>query len=88
MRKFTIVVLTEKKNYHKEKKICVTIEQAASTVEEAVSDQVVRERCTKQLVQTVIKRQKYLLYHRLADQFTVENATRTINQRDFKSLKF
>ncbi|KCZ71834.1 hypothetical protein ANME2D_01889 [Candidatus Methanoperedens nitroreducens] len=57
------------------------------------SDQVVREictwvaeKCTKQLVQTVIRRLKYHSSHPATDRYTAENAIRTINQRDTKVI--
>ncbi len=50
------------------------------------SDQAVREKCTKQLVQIVNRKQKYLSYHPVTGQFTAENATRSIDQPDIRSV--
>ncbi len=55
---------------------------AASAKEEADLDRAVRERCTKQLVQTVVMKLKYLSSHPATDRYTAGNATRNINQRD------
>jgi hypothetical protein len=57
-------------------------EEAASAKKEVALDRAVRERCTKQLVQTVVKKLKYLSSHPATDRYTVRNATRNINQRD------
>jgi hypothetical protein len=56
------------------------IEEVAA--EEAVSDRAVHERCIKQLVQTVVKKLKFLLYPVLIDRCTAKNATKNINPRD------
>ena len=58
--------------------------------EAAVSDQAVQERCIRQLVQTAIRKPKYLSSHPVIDRYTAENATRNINQRDinFNKLNF
>jgi hypothetical protein len=71
----------------KEKQIWATIDVAASAVEEAVSDQAVLERCTKQLAQTAVRKLKYLSSHPVIDRYTAENATRNINQRDINFNK-
>jgi len=57
-------------------------EEAASAKEEVALDQAVRERCTKQLVRTVVRKLKYLSSHPATDRYTARNATRNINQRD------
>jgi hypothetical protein len=49
--------------------------------EEAVSIGVLK-RCTKQLVQTVVKKLKFLLYPILIDRCTAKNATKNIDPRD------
>jgi len=55
-------------------------------VEAVASDQVVREKCTKQLVQIVNRKLKYLSCHPVTGQYTVENATRSIDQPDIRSV--
>ena len=47
-----------------------------------------QEKCTKQLVQIVTKKQRYLLYHQATDPFIAGNATRNTNQRDIKLFFF
>lgn len=54
--------------------------------EAVASGQAVREKCTKQLVQIVNKKLKYLSYHPVTGQFTAENATRNIDQPDIRSV--
>ena len=48
----------------------------AAVTEVETSGQVVQERCIKQHVQTVVRKQKYLLYPLKADLFTAGNASR------------
>lgn len=60
-------------------------EEAAA---EAVSDQAVREICIKQPAQTAAKRQKYLSFLPVTDLYTAGNATRNINQKDIKIIKY
>ncbi len=55
-------------------------EDAVFAKREAVSEH--QERCTKQSVQTVVRRLKYPSFHPATDLYTVRNATRNINQRD------
>ncbi|OPY15909.1 MAG: hypothetical protein A4E23_01911 [Methanomethylovorans sp. PtaU1.Bin073] len=55
-------------------------------VEAVASDQVVQEKCTKQLAQTVSRKLKYLSYHPVTGQYTAENATRSIDQLDIRSV--
>lgn len=55
-------------------------------VEAVASDQVVREKCTKQLVQTVNRKLKYLSCHPVTGQYIAENATRSIDQLDIRSV--
>jgi hypothetical protein len=43
-----------------------------------------QEKCIKQLVLIVIKKQRYLLYHLVTDLFIAGNVTQSINQRDIK----
>ncbi len=47
----------------------------------------VQERCTKQLVQIVIRKLKYPSNHPATDRYTAENATRIIDQRDIKQKR-
>jgi hypothetical protein len=54
---------------------------SAAAEEGSAADQ---EKCTKQLVQTANRKQKYLLYHLVTDLFIAENATQSTNQRDIK----
>jgi hypothetical protein len=49
-----------------------------------VSDLADQEKCTKQLVQIVNKKQRYLLYHQATDPFIAGNVTQNTNQRDIK----
>jgi hypothetical protein len=65
------------------------IEEAETAA--ADSDQPVREictwapeKCTKQLVQTANRKLKYPSSHQVTDRYIAGNATRTIDQRDFK----
>lgn len=60
-------------------------EEAVSAVAEEVSaaDQ---EKCTKQLVLIVNRKQRYLLYHQATDPFIAGNVTQSINQRDIKNI--
>jgi len=60
------------------------IEEAAPRAVEAVSDQVVREKCTKQLAQTVVRKLKCLSCPILIDLCTAKNATRNIDLKDTK----
>jgi len=55
-------------------------------VEAVASDQVVREKCTKQLVRIVSRKLKYLLCHPVIGQYTAENAIRSIDQLDIRSV--
>jgi hypothetical protein len=55
-------------------------------VEAVASDQVVQEKCTKQLVQTVSRKLKYLSCHPVTGQYTAENATRSTDQLDIRSV--
>jgi hypothetical protein len=50
------------------------------------SDQVVQEKCIKQLAQTVSRKLKYLSCHPVTGQYTAENATRSIDQLDIRSV--
>ncbi len=57
-------------------------------IEEAAAEEAaligVHERCIKQLVQTVVRRLKYLSYPILIDRCTAGNATKIIGQRDIR----
>ncbi len=59
-------------------------EEAATAKEEVALDQEVRERCIKQLVQTVVRKLKYHSSHPAIDRYTARNATRNINQRNIR----
>ncbi len=61
-------------------------EEAASVVEEAVLEG--QEKCTKQLVQTAVRRPKYPLCRQATDQYTARNAIRNINRRDIEDMNF
>ena len=43
-----------------------------------------QEKCIKQHVQIVNRKQKYLLYHLATDPFIAGNVTQSTNQRDIK----
>jgi hypothetical protein len=58
------------------------VEVAVEAAVEADSDQVVHERCIKQLAQTAVRKLKCLLYPILIDRCIAEIATKIINQRD------
>ena len=58
-------------------------EEAASVAAEA-SDPADQEKCIKQHVLTASRRLKYPLYHQVTDPYIVENAIRSISQRDIK----
>jgi hypothetical protein len=63
------------------------IEEAASVEEEAaVLDPAVQERCTRQPVQTAVRKLKYLSSHPVTDRYIAGNATRNINQRDIELI--
>ena len=64
----------------------MTIEEAAA--EEAVSDQAVHERCIKQLVQTVVKKLKYLSYPARIGRCTAESASKSTDQNDINPKLF
>jgi hypothetical protein len=73
----------------------VTIDEAASAAEaaaveaEAAEAEVsvqVHARCIKQHVQTVNRKQKYLLCHPAIGQSTVKTATRNINHSDINQI--
>ncbi len=55
---------------------------AAAAVE--ISDPADQEKCTKQRVLTANRKQRYLLYHLVTDQFIAENAMPSTNQRDIR----
>ena len=61
-------------------------EEAVSAAAEAAEEVLAadQEKCTKQLVQIVNRKQKYPLYHLVTDQFIAENATQNTNQRDIR----
>jgi hypothetical protein len=61
--------------------VAAEAEVAAAEAEASAADQ---EKCTKQLVLIVNKKQKYLSYHLATDLFIAENATPSTNQRDIK----
>jgi nitrogen regulatory protein PII-like uncharacterized protein len=69
------------------------VEAAVSVVveaaeEAAVLDQVVLVRCIKQLVQTVVKRLKFLSYPVRIDRCTAGNASKSIDQNDINLKLF
>ena len=53
----------------------------AAVAEASAADQ---EKCTKRLVLTANRKQKYLLYHLATDLYIAENATPSTNQQDIK----
>ena len=64
-----------------EEAAAVSVAAAAAAAEAALAAQ---ERCIKQPVQTVAKRQKYLSFHQVTDLFIAGNAIRSINPKDFR----
>ncbi len=60
------------------------VSAAAEAVAAEVSDPADQEKCTKQLVLTANRKQRYLLYHLVTDPFIAGNVTQSINQRDIK----
>lgn len=62
------------------------VEEAAAAVA-AVSDQLVHERCIKQLVQTVSRKLKYLSSPVATDLCTAKNVSRNINLQDTNSKR-
>ena len=60
---------------------------AASEAEvAAVSDQAVQEKCTRQPVQTAVRKLKYLSSHPETDLYIAGIATRNINHRDIELI--
>ena len=55
--------------------------EAVAAAEASAADQ---EKCIKQLVQIVNRKQKYLSCHLVTDLFIAENATQSTNQQDIK----
>ena len=55
---------------------------AASEAEEAAEVLEDREKCTRQPVQTAVRKPKYLSSHPATDRYIAGTATRNINQRD------
>lgn len=57
-----------------------------AVAEAEVSGQVDHERCTRQPVQTVARKQKYLLYLPAKDPYTAESASRNTDLRDIRPI--
>jgi len=59
-------------------------EEAVSAAAAEILGPADQEKCIKQLVLIVIKKQRYLLYHLVTDPFIAGNVTQSTNQRDIK----
>jgi len=59
---------------------------AASEAEEAAEVLEDQEKCTRQPVQTAVRKLKYLSSHPVTDRYIAGTATRNINQRDIELI--
>jgi hypothetical protein len=61
-------------------------EEAVSAAAAEILGPADQEKCTKQHVQIVNKKQRYLLYHQATDPFIAGNVTQSTNQRDIEQF--